>query len=72
VRVEVHHRHRLRRRDCTQQRKRDRVVAAEDQQPGCALAELARGVLDADQRLVERERIDRHVAGVSDLLDGER
>ena len=72
VRVEVHHRHRLRRRDGTQQRKRDGVVAAEHQQAGGALAQVARGALDAADRLVDRERVDRHVAGVGDLLDGER
>ena len=58
--------------DRAQQRQRDGVVAAEGQQRGARSSRLARRALDRGDRLVDVERVDGDVAGVGDLLGGER
>ncbi len=73
VGVEVDDRDRaVHRPDRAQQRKRDRVVAAEGEQPGRPLKQAARAALDRGDSLVDVERVDAEVAGVRDLLGGER
>ena len=56
----------------TQQRKRDRAVAAHRHQAGAVSRQLKRGGLDGLDGLVNVERVDRDIAGVSDLGDFER
>ena len=73
VGVEVQHGHRavvaVQR---AQQRQRDGVVAAERDSLVPPVAQLVGGALDRGDRLADVERVDRDVAGVGDLLGGER
>ena len=55
-----------------QQRQRDGVVAAEGDQLRATVAQLVGRALDGGDRLADVERVDRDVAGVGHLLDGER
>ena len=55
-----------------QQRERDRVVAAEDDEAGTGRGEFARPGLDLADRLEEVEGVAGDVARVGDLLQRER
>ena len=55
-----------------QQRERDRVVAAEGQQPGRPLEQVAGAALDLGDGLADVERVDADVARVRHLAGGER
>ena len=55
-----------------QQRQRDGVVAAEGDQLGAAVAQFVGGALDGAMASRDVERVDGDVAGVGDLLHGER
>lgn len=74
VGVEVQHGYRLAGTlcRCTQQRKGDRVVPAQGQQPGPALGQVQGPGLDGFDGLVDVERVDRQVTGISNLQVRER
>jgi len=73
VRVEVHHSHRaVPTSDGTQQRQRDRVVAAEGEQAPGPLGQRIGAALHLRDRLLDRKRVHGDVPGVDDLEPGER
>ncbi len=73
VGVEVEQGHRaVHPMDGAQQRKSDRVVASDREQMTCTRKRFVRGLLDLGDRLGDVERVAGDVAGVGDLLVGER
>ena len=48
------------------------MVSAEGDQLGAAVTQFVGGALDGGDRLGDVERVDRDVAGIGHLLDGER
>ena len=55
-----------------QQRQGDGVVAADGHQLGAAVERRPRALVDLLDRVLDVERVAGDVAGVGDLLDGER